>query len=245
MYCPRCDAQIQADDVHLGTLVARCRRCNEVFRFADQLGPPAEGAMIERRVAKPDRLLVKDNCDALQMSFAWTKASSPQARAADWTVLLSFIFILAPIGWFLYVPETPVVLPLFAIACGLPFAYCGVAALLNRTVIRLDDSELTLRHVPLPWPGNRSFPRKEVRRVCFDARSAIVSGSVIYCYSVLLVTDEGKTVVLLQIMHDRDVALFIVQQLQEWLRVRPDQVAPNRISPPSDAVWRETDVGRA
>jgi hypothetical protein len=77
MYCPRCDARIPAEDTHLGTLVARCRRCNEVFRFADQLDPPTEGHPVERRAARPDCALVEDNRDARRLSFAWTVNSSP------------------------------------------------------------------------------------------------------------------------------------------------------------------------
>jgi hypothetical protein len=142
----------------------------------------------------------------------------------------------------LLLPALPFLLP---VAFGLSLSYAGVALLLNRTVIRLDDSELTLRHTPLPWPGNRSFARKEVRRVCFDQRSSVAGGSLRYRYHVLVVTDNGQTAVLLQDMHDRELALFIAQQLQEWLHGRPDQVAPNRSSPPSDAVWRQNDVGRA
>src|SRR5262249_39212571 len=149
---------IQADDVHFRTLVARCRRCNEVLRGADQLDPPAEGAPIERRVAKPDRLLGKDNCDTRQMSFPWN--TEPIRRVAKVSLLVSAVCILASIGGFLFVPETPVVLLFFPAAYGLPFAYAGVAMLLNRAVIRLDDTELTLEYGPLPMPGNRSFTRK-------------------------------------------------------------------------------------
>jgi hypothetical protein len=65
MLCPRCSEEIPAADVNLENLVAVCRRCDEVFSFADQVqhrrtketaapklpaGPPEEEV-----TAPPDR----------------------------------------------------------------------------------------------------------------------------------------------------------------------------------------------
>jgi hypothetical protein len=282
MYCPRCDAQILADDVHLGTLVARCRRCNEVFRFADQLGPPAPGGSIERRAAKPDRLLVEDNRDAQQISLAWTvgpphKVPLAESRAAGWVVLLFSFAMIGFFGWLISdlahssqklanhlvqdwkrraadmkklgldagpPPEPPpsVSPPFFAllvpIAGGLFLTYAGAALLLNRTTIRLDDNELTLRHAPLPWWGNRSFARNEIRRVCFDQRLGLVGRFLHYWYNVLVVAENGQTAVLLYTFGHPGIALFITQQLQEWLGPHPEQTSLKTPPAPSDAVWR-------
>jgi hypothetical protein len=62
---------------------------------------------------------------------------------------------------------------------------------------------------------------------------------------VLVVTDNGQTAVLLQSRTNRERALFIAQQLQDWLRGSPDQATLKMPSPPSDAVWRQNDEGRA
>ena len=34
MNCPRCSALVLADDVNLEHLIAKCRQCQEVFRFS-------------------------------------------------------------------------------------------------------------------------------------------------------------------------------------------------------------------
>ncbi|HEV3080453.1 MAG TPA: hypothetical protein VGY66_11760 [Gemmataceae bacterium] len=42
MNCPKCRSQIPAEDVNLDTLFAKCRYCNEVFRFADSVPQAAQ-----------------------------------------------------------------------------------------------------------------------------------------------------------------------------------------------------------
>ena len=84
MLCPRCGSQILAEDANLDTLVARCRQCQEVFNFADQVGarPAAKPAP---PVPRPEGVAVGDLGDRRQLSWPWFR----------WPVLALVFFCLA------------------------------------------------------------------------------------------------------------------------------------------------------
>src|SRR5438309_11460010 len=69
MLCPRCRSLIDACDVNLDHLVAKCRHCHEVFSFADQL--PASDRSVKLRVPQPERLRVEDDGERRRIVQRW------------------------------------------------------------------------------------------------------------------------------------------------------------------------------
>src|SRR5947207_2675325 len=74
MNCPRCGKLILADDVNLDRLLAKCRACNEVFRFE-----PADCAAHVQtldgwpltKAAKPERIKIVETGDERCLIRAW------------------------------------------------------------------------------------------------------------------------------------------------------------------------------
>ena len=54
--------------------------------------------------------------------------------------------------------------PLFLLFCA-PFSYFTLCLVLNRTIVEITNRTLSVRHRPLPWPGNKSIPIDDIGSV--------------------------------------------------------------------------------
>lgn len=225
--CKRCNAQIHADDIHMGRLIARCRSCHAVFGFADDVegaagaaqGGEGAGPRRQRPVPMPEGLRVEDTGLGLRIVRSW------------WHPMFIFLlfFCVAWNGflvfWFQMTASTnaPWIFKLFPIghvAVGLGLAYFVLAGFLNRTVIEVSDRELEVRHEPLPWPGSRKLPAASLAQLyCQEHRRHGQHGSVHCTYQLHAIDTAGRKQKLLSGMSEADQALYIEQVIEDRLGI--------------------------
>jgi hypothetical protein len=104
-------------------------------------------------------------------------------------------------------------------AVGLALIYLTLAAVLNRTVITVTSESITVRTGPLPWSGNRSLPSDELEHLYCDKVSDEEEGARSSSYSVKGLTKGGSEVELVTDLDTRSEALFIIQELERWLKI--------------------------
>ena len=74
--------------------------------------------------------------------------------------LWSLLYLLAL--WLIEFDSVTEALPF--VALGLPgfvFLYAGLAGLVNRSQIRVENGQINIHRGPLPWPGRRNLVRSE------------------------------------------------------------------------------------
>jgi hypothetical protein len=232
LYCQSCGALIRAEDISVDTGLAKCRSCHAVMNFAQQLGvnpSAAKSAAVGRpRVPQPEKLLVEDTGGGLRISWSW------------WSPVFLFLvlFCIAWDGFLIFwyqmafgmnAPWIFKVFPLIHLAVGVGLTYFTIAGFLNRTTIEVAGDVLTVRHGPLPWPGNRTVPVADVEQFYCQEKTHVGRHSgphyshptVSWTYQVCAVLKDGHKVTVLSGLHDKDRALFIEQQLEEYLDI-PD-----------------------
>jgi hypothetical protein len=184
--CPACQQTVPLADIDLGTRLAKCVPCGQVFSFADQVGRAGQGvgragvadglapvAPAERpRFPQPVRLNVADEGDTLRISFRWFHPAILFLVffCVAWDGFLFFWYSIAVGGLFGNDgPGMPgafkwlfVIFPLGHVAVGIGLTYTCLASLLNRTVITVDREWLTVRHGPLFWPGQCTVAVEEI-----------------------------------------------------------------------------------
>lgn len=236
MNCPRCRALIVSDDVNLQHLLAKCRACHEVFRFApeeieavtervlDQL--PAIEMPAKPRAPRPDSILIEDWGPQRKMLKHWL----------GWHVL-GMVFFCVFWDGFLIVWYTAALgengnwfmaaFPIFHLAVGVGMTYSMIAHFFNRTEITLDDGELEVYQGPIPWPGNTTLKTGSILQLycTLDTGSwfrnqnrvnpNVVAVNALMANGVRFVIVGGMTM---------DEGLFIEQQLEEWLDIVPKRV---------------------
>src|ERR1043166_3292364 len=179
MNCPRCRAMVLADDVNLEHLLAKCRQCQEVFRFSaaeieavsDKLREQENSAtaISEKLLApenlpdvpsiakvsapKPETIFVEDDGANLKLVRRWFDASL-FVTALFCVVWDSFLVMWYSIAFTNDGPWLSILFPVLHVMVGVWLTYSTIAGFFNRTVVTVNDTTLEVWHGPVPWTGN-------------------------------------------------------------------------------------------
>ncbi len=238
--CKQCGARIRAEDVDLGRVLAKCRACDAVFDFGNCVARPAAAATTSRRppVPAPARVTAHEEPapgppehgayrgaparrGALTIERRWF---SPHYLFLALFCLVWDSFLFSWYGMALRA-EGPIVwlvvlFPLLHVAAGVGLTYSTLAGFFNRTVLRVTDAELDIRHGPLPWPGNRRVAAGDLKQLFCEERVGN-KGSKSYHLSAL--RGDGSKLRLLTLPAP-DQALFIEQRVEERLGIADVEV---------------------
>lgn len=154
LYCRQCGKEIQAENINIDKMIAKCSACNAVFSFADMyegtLGKPKASY---EDLPIPDGITVQQEMDYLLIEKKWSRTTA--------IFLILFSIIWNGMIWGIFIPSSygaDFTFNLFLIPfvlIGIFVAYMGFGNLLNTTIIRVDNEALDIKHVPLPFPSKR------------------------------------------------------------------------------------------
>jgi hypothetical protein len=162
----------------------------------------------------PDRFDIEDGGGRLRIEWRWPRlVAIPIAIfAVAWDGFL--------VAWYSGVlsqsnlPIGMVVLPLAHVAVGLVLPYMALVFLLNSIVVEVAEGVLTVRHRPLPFPGNRTFSAVDIRQLFCVARTGRKGGVT---YDVMAQLASGReTRVVPGFWTDRE-ARFLEQRIESRL----------------------------
>jgi hypothetical protein len=107
-------------------------------------------------------------------------------------------------------------------AADVALAYYSLALWLNWTRIVVSPDAISVRHGPLPWPGNRKLEASKCRRLYWDEKEYRGKGGTTRLYEVCASTRDGRTVKLLDGFTGltREQACFVVEELEATLGLR-------------------------
>ncbi|HKA06600.1 MAG TPA: hypothetical protein VKD71_05035 [Gemmataceae bacterium] len=231
MNCPKCQAIILSEDVNIQALVAKCRRCHEVFRVTDQL-PPANGEVAPAahpvRVPQPATLVVQDAGDIRVIRRRWFRPMYVFMLffCIAWDSFLVFWYAMA-----LTVPAgggfdiIAIVFPICHVAVGVGLTYFVIAGFLNKSYVGVTADGLYVRHRPVPWPGNVNLPTAGVKEVYVERSYTQQSGNrpVQQVYNLNAVAEDGRSKKLLGGL-ELPEAQYAVQTLNDWLNLPPSRL---------------------
>ena len=212
--CKRCRTLIPADDVNVGTGIAKCRACNAVFGFADQLAP-APRDRERAAAAMPPAITVGREAGALEITRRWFSPGYLPLLffCIAWDAFLVFWYMQAPAAGWIFV-----IFPIGHVAVGVGLSYYTVAGLLNRTVVRVGRGQLTVRHGPVPWRGNWTLSTTELRQL-YSVEQPPRSRKGVPTYTVQAILASGRTLPLLGGLRDTGQALYIEQAFERHLGI--------------------------
>lgn len=199
--------------MNLETMAARCRACQSLVDLrAEQT---AAGAPLP--VPLPERVTVRDFGGELRIErrwFTWT-AIFFAFFCTFWLGFLAFWYAMA-IG----VGNVPMMLfPLLHVAVGAGLLYFTVALFVNRTWIVVGGGVLTVRHGPLPWPGNRDIATAALEQLYCEEHISRTRNGTTVTYSVRARGTDGRLVKLVTGLPQRDQALFIEERIERHLGI--------------------------
>lgn len=227
IFCPDCRRGIDGDDININSLIGKCNHCDSVFSISDQLGglvrenQPSKVTSTKRPpVEKPDNLIVENNGVMLSINYRW---SSMVAR-----VFLTFFcafWDIFMIVWFAISISTGVwIMAAFGsihALVGIGMTYVCLAMWVNSTFIKVDATNLSVDHGPLPWPGAISLnPSEFIQLYTVEVISRNSRGAgCTYSYELQVRTEKGQRIKLLSGLESVEHCLYLEQQIEEFLGI--------------------------
>lgn len=233
--CSQCGATVQAADVNLDRLLAKCAQCNHIFAFAPPGGAPGAGALARRMVPMPPQLtIVADGATGADEPYRGPSAGRPRlVIERRWYTPALFFFVFFCLFWdgflvFWYAMALKawilpaLVFPVLHLAVGVVLTYRTICGFVNRTRIAIEHETLTVRHGPLPWPGARSIATSDLAQLYCEEHHAKKGQR---SFSLAAMLRSGAKVTLLEGLPEPDQALYLEQLIESRLAIEDVPVA--------------------
>jgi hypothetical protein len=178
----------------------------------------SEGIQVEARsVPVPTNIVCEKEATRITLTQRWFSWMS--TMMVPFGILLDALvlgaYALMPRGDLAFVAA---VLLLPGILLASWASYCLLARLVNRTKVRMTTSGLSIRHGPLPWPGNQSLPIQHVKEFsCEKHTNWDYTGDVRETYTLSAILEDRRQVELLHKIGSPVAADILEQQLIGWL----------------------------
>lgn len=131
--------------------------------------------------------------------------------------------------WYSKVTENaPLIMILFPVGhvlVGLSLTYYTIAGFLNRTIIMVNRQFLIVTHTPMPWFGNRRLETEQVTQLYAEEIIFQSRNSQSASYQVNTILRGNRKQKLLSGLPSQDIALFVEQTIEKYLRIPDEPVA--------------------
>jgi hypothetical protein len=225
MSCEVCQAPLRPEDVRLDLAVAKCHSCNAVY---DLSGRKARGIsvsaqerpkLVRAKAPLPPRFKVEEE-DGAPTRITWRWFSLAHLFFVFFCIAWdSFLFMWYGIAFATDAPLFAIVFPFFHVAMGVGITYYTLTRLVNRTTIEVSRNQLTIRHGPLPWPGNLDVPGRQFTQLYGEEIATTNKGITRYTYDLMALDREGRKIKLLTGLTEKDQVFYLEQTLERRLGI--------------------------
>jgi hypothetical protein len=222
--CEVCHAPLRSEDVRLDLAVAKCHACNAVYDLSGRkarglaAAAPEKPRLVRAKAPLPSRFQVEDRDGATRITWRWFTPVH----------LFLIFFCIAWDGFLLMwygialtaeAPLIAIVFPVAHVAAGVGLTYYTLTGLVNRTTVEVSRNQLTIRHHPLPWWGNREVTGRQFTQLYGEEIAKTNKGSTTYSYNLIALDREGRKVKLLSGLTEKDQVLYLEQALERRLGI--------------------------
>jgi DNA-directed RNA polymerase subunit RPC12/RpoP len=137
----------------------------------------------------------------------------------------SFLLFWYSIAFSTNSPWIMIVFPIAHVAVGIGLTYSTLAGLINRTVVEVTPKFIEIWHEPLPWLGEGRYPTSQVTQLYSTEQINRGNDTVTRQYLLHAITQDGRQINLISNLESPDVALFIEQRIESWLKISDQPVA--------------------
>ncbi|MEO0586200.1 MAG: hypothetical protein AAF078_01045 [Planctomycetota bacterium] len=238
MVCRSCGANLHAEDINIAAGIAKCRHCGAVFTFGNfgGGGGHADAAPKERvreEIEKPSGFAIEEDAYRFRITQRWLswKVIPLAIFAGFWNGFLVVWYFIAvrqilegdSMAWVM------AVFPVIHLLVGVALGYGVLTMFVNTTTIDVNDRDLTVRHGPLPVPGNKTLPSLDVKQLYCKERISRTKNGTSVTYALHVKLKGGKDEKLLTNLTQQSHALYVEQQVERVLGLQDEAVAGEAI----------------
>jgi hypothetical protein len=216
MPCSSCGAKMRADAF---AERAVCEYCG-----SEQIIGPEKQPVLRPVIPKPSTVSINNDSQSARIVQRWFSLKYiPMAFfAVAWDSFLLFWYGMA------FAADSPwimIVFPIAHVAVGVGITYSTLAGFLNRTILEITPENLSIRFEPLPWIGKKNIPASELKQLFCKEKIIRSKNNTTARYELYAVNAANQQVKLLGNLDEPDIAIFIEQQLERWLKIDDRPVA--------------------
>ncbi len=219
--CKNCGTEISAENMNLSTMLAKCSSCNSVFSFQETVKPQADvfskSKTFVEPLPMPKGITIEKTGSQLVIKRRWFTLTN--------LFLTAFVVIWDTfmVVWFTISLSTGMwPMALFGslhAGVGIWLTYRVLANYLNTTEIIVDNRQISVRHYPLPWPGNKIIQSSTIEQLYSKSVVHHNKNSVSYSYEVHTILSDKTHLKLVSDLEETDQALYIEQEIEDFLRI--------------------------
>lgn len=222
--CPNCRVPVAAEDIDLSSGLAKCRTCNNVFRFADQAPElAAPDAAPRPAVDKPASVVIGETPGEFALDYRWF--SLKYVFMAFFCLFWDgFLVVWYAIG----IGSGNLVMllfPLLHVAAGILITYATVAGFVNTTSVRISRSRIRVWHHPLPFGRTIDLETGAVKQLFCQERINRGRNGISYSYDLIAILGDGTRKRLVANADSPQLPVFLEQHAEAWLGIRDEHVA--------------------
>ena len=227
--CRNCGGKLSPDDISEKLNVVRCQHCQSIYTLTSKTAPSPPAAELHEKptVEMPRGFTVMQGERELEVTYRWF---SPVHLfllffAVAWNAFL--------VGWHTMAFETESffmsLISVVHTGVGVGLAYLVVCGFVNRTIILVRNGTLSVRHTPLPWPGNTELEASSLKQLY--AKEQVLQGKngEHHRYTLFAIDESGTRRRVLKKLTSVEQAVFLEQQIERFLQIQ-DRVVPGEAS---------------
>ena len=221
--CPTCRVPVAAEDVALDTGLAKCRTCNNVFRFDNLPGLAAPAVRPRQNVGRPRNVVSSEIDGGLTVRYRWfsPKYVFLAFFCLFWDGFLVFWYAMA-----LSSGDTiGLLFPLLHVAAGIAVTYATVAGFLNTTTLRIDPYRLRVTHGPIWWGRPIQLEVGDVHQLFCDEKVSRGRNGPSYTYNLNALLRDGSRRKVVSGLDSAELPVFLEHHAEEWMGIRDEPVA--------------------
>lgn len=187
-----------------------------------------EAARPRGNVPRPASLQIADDGWSYELSWRWFRPVFLFLVffCIVWDSFLVFWYTMAIGGG----PPFPfnlimIIFPIAHVAVGVGLTWYTLCGFVNRTVVAVRNHELTVRHGPLPWPGNLTLDAGDIRQFYVREKVSHGKNGTSVTYDIEVIQSAGNSRKLITGLDSSDLALAIEQGLEQHLRIVDEPIA--------------------
>jgi|GEM_PF-5752228 len=214
--CTRCGANISEHD--LNEPVIFCRYCGCSFIMSGK-----DIDEIRVLVPVPENMSININESRFVLTYKW--------KSVMGIVLIifgSFFFLFSNIWTLIAAAAGGGGFSLFGVAFiffSLLLLYMGIAFRVNKTVIRIEEGNMSISFTPLYWPGKKSVNISEILQLFVQKKEYQNKGNTSYLYNVVALQKGNRSLKLVSMIQEPEIAKCIEQQIERYLRLKDLSIA--------------------
>jgi len=218
--CPSCGAKVSVTE---DASRYRCEYCGNEHIIKEAAAALAAQAPLRPVVTMPASVKIEKDGQSARIVQRWFSLKYvPLAFfCVAWDAFLCFWYSMAFGG---SMPWIFIVFPIAHLAVGVGLTYSTLCGFVNRTVLEITRDELAVWFEPLPWLGEKKIKVADLKQLYCKEKVSRGENSSTSQYQLFAVTRDDRQVQLISNLDSPDVALFLEQQIERWLKISDQPV---------------------